>query len=67
MPAEPGADTGRVSWLSVWKAYCSRAFTSSINSTNKGSRWPMVGRARAPSTRGETSEGPGPIRVRWGG
>ena len=27
----------------------------------------MVGLANAPSTREETSEGPGPIRVRWGG
>ena len=27
----------------------------------------MVGRANAPSTREETSEGPGPMSVRWGG
>jgi hypothetical protein len=40
---------------------------SSIMAMNAGSRCPMVGRAMAVSTRGCTSEGPGPIKVRTGG
>ena len=67
MPTEPGPETGMVTAFSVWKAYRSSSLSSSIKSTNAGSRWPMVGRAMAASTRGETSEGPGPISVRWGG
>ena len=67
IPAEPGAEMGRVSAFWVWKANCSRSLISSISCRNRGSRCPMVGRASAPSTRGETSEGPGPIKVRWGG
>jgi len=67
MPAEPGAETGMVMELPVMNAYCNSPFTSSIISTKRGSRWPMVGRASASSTRGETSEGPGPMSVRRGG
>jgi len=40
---------------------------SSMRDWNCGSRWPMVGRARAARTRGLTSRGPGPIRMRRGG
>src|SRR3989338_3818354 len=67
MPAEPGADTGNVSACLVWNATCSIALIWSIISMNLGSRWPMVGRAMAANTRGCTSAGPGPIRVRRGG
>ena len=67
IPAEPGPETGMVRRLSVWKAYCSSPLRESIRPTNSGSRWPMVGLAMASSTRGDTSEGPGPMRVRWGG
>ena len=34
---------------------------------NKGSKWPNVGRAKAFNTVGDTSEGPGPIKVLTGG
>ena len=67
MPAEPGAETGMVRAFWVRMTYCSSALTSSISSMNLGSRWPMVGRPRASSTRGGTSDGPGPIRVLSGG
>ena len=38
IPADPGAESGIVSSLLVWKAYCRSLFTSSIRPTNKGSR-----------------------------
>ncbi len=56
-----------VNSLSVWKANFSSIFISSMKDTNTGSRWPMVGRDKASSTRGLTSEGPGPINTRCGG
>ena len=64
---EPGADTTMVMGFLVWKAYWRSSFTSSIMEMKAGSRWPMVDRDMASSTRGCTSEGPGPIRVRTGG
>ena len=67
IPADPGAETGRVNSLLVWNAYCRSSLISSMSCTNSGSRCPMVGLDRAPRTRGETSEGPGPINVRRGG
>ncbi len=67
MPTEPGPETGNVTSLSVLKARRSSTLMSSIRSTKAGSRWPMVGRAMAASTRGCTSDGPGPMRVRSGG
>src|SRR5487761_2635670 len=67
IPAEPGAETGMVNSLAAWKANFSSTFISSISDTNSGSRWPSVGRDRALSTRGLTSEGPGPMSTRCGG
>jgi len=67
IPAEPGAETGKVSAFSVWNAMRSMDLICSIRSTNAGSRWPMVGRAMASRMRWGTSEGPGPMRMRLGG
>jgi len=67
MPAEPGPEIGMVSSLAVAKAHCSNRLMSSIRPMKAGSRWPMVGRAMAASTRGWTSDGPGPISMRRGG
>jgi len=67
IPAEPGAETGKVSAFSVWNAIRSMDLICSIRSTKAGSRWPMVGRAMASRMRCGTSDGPGPMRMRLGG
>ena len=63
----PGADKGRVNSFFVLKTHCKRRLVSSIKSMNSGSKWPIVGRPSALRTREDTSEGPGPIRIRSGG
>ena len=67
MPADPGAEIGTVNALRVCMANRSSSFSSSIMPTKRGSRWPMVGRAMASSTRRETGDGPGPSRRTSGG
>jgi len=65
--ALPVPETGIVHSLSVWNAYRSSSWVSSMMSTNDGSRWPTSGVLIALSTRGWTGLGPGPISVRCGG
>ena len=67
MPAVPGAGRGTQAWSGALKRRARAALISSIRSWKAGSRWPTVGRDRAASTRGLTSEGPGPMRIRLGG
>ena len=67
MPAVPGAGSGMQAWSGALNSRESAALVSSMNAWNSGSRWPIVGLAKAASTRGLTSEGPGPIRIRRGG
>ncbi len=64
IPAEPVADIGSVSAFLVPNTCRSMACASSSTSRNTGSRCPIVGRESASSTRGGTSDGPGPINTR---
>src|SRR6185369_3797328 len=59
--------SGTQAWSGALNRRCRAALISSIRLWNSGSRWPMVGRASADSTRGLTSDGPGPMRMRRGG
>ena len=64
MPAEPVADTGKVSGLAVRNTSRNRSLVSSRRAMKSGSRWPRTGRPKALMTCGYGFPGPGPMRMR---
>ena len=66
MPALPVPEIGSVARLVVWKTSRMSSIVSPMIVAKAGSMWPIVGWARACSTRGGTGLGPEPSSSRVG-